>query len=283
MHAFSKVATVILAGSLAACAYAPVSNANLDLATRNYMDIAADQNTASLAAFELTQASEALERATTAWRNRDPAGDVDALAYIAKQRVEIAHEVAKRKMAERRIADAARERDQLLLAQRAAEADKARRSAELAQARTRQIESELRDLAARETARGTVLTLGNLMFNVNSAQINEGGKRKLRKVADVLNKYPQRTVMIEGFTDARGSAEHNKELSERRSEAIRSALIGMGIAANRIGTRGYGEDYPVADNASAVGRQLNRRVEIVISDDTGRITPRVAATTEGGT
>ena len=276
MHAHAKFLTAVLAGSLVACASAPVSNANLDLARRSYLEGAADPNIASLAAFELKQADEALARATEAWRNRDAIDKVDALAYIAKQRAEIAKEVAKRKLAERQVAEAGKERDKLLLAQRTAEAEKARQSAQVAQARAQQLENELRDLSAKETARGTVVTLGNLMFNVNSAQINEGGMHNLRKVADVLLKHPQRTVMIEGFTDDRGSAEHNKELSLRRSEAIRTALIGMGVGAERISTRGYGEDYPIADNVTAVGRQLNRRVEIVISDDTGKITPRVA-------
>lgn len=277
MYAFRKVATALFAGSLVACASAPVSNANLDLARQSYLEIAGDPNTASLAAAELKQASDAIERATTAWRGRNAPDEVDALAYIAKQRVEIAREVAKRKMAERQVAEAGNERDRLLIAQRTAEADKARQTAEMAQARARQLENELRELAAKETTRGTVVTLGSLMFNVNSAQINEGGMRNLRKVADVLLKYPQRTVMIEGFTDDRGSAEHNRQLSERRSEAIRSALVDMGVGANRITTRGYGEEYPVANNGTAVGRQLNRRVEIVISDDTGRIGPRMAA------
>jgi outer membrane protein OmpA-like peptidoglycan-associated protein len=282
MHALSKVATVILAGSLAACASAPISNANLELAKQNYMSSASDPAVASLAAFELKQAGDALERATEAWRNREASDKVDALAYVARQQVEIARETAKRKSAERQVANASRERDQLLLARRTAEADNARRAAEQAQARARQLENELRDLAAKETARGTVVTLGNLMFGIDSAQITEGGMHNLRKVADVLLKYPQRTVLVEGFTDNSGSAEHNKELSERRSASIRTALIEMGVSADRIATRGYGEDYPIADNNTAFGRQINRRVEIVISDDSGKISPRVAQTSVQG-
>jgi outer membrane protein OmpA-like peptidoglycan-associated protein len=278
MHASSKVATAVLAGSLVACASALVSNPNLDLARRHYVDNAADPNTASLAALELQQAKDALDRASMAWRDREEAGKVDTLAHVAKQKIDIASEVAKRKVAERQVAEAGKQRDAMLLAQRTAEADKARLSADMAQARARQLENELRELAAKETERGTVVTLGNLMFSVDSAQINEGGMHNLRKVADVLIDHPQRTVMIEGFTDDRGSAEHNKQLSERRSAAIRTALINMGVGAGRISTRGYGEAYPVADNVSSVGRQLNRRVEIVISDDTGRISPRIAAT-----
>src|SRR4051812_17848344 len=104
MHAFSKVATAVLAGSLAACASAPIANANLDLARRSYLESASEPNTASLAAFEFKQASDELARATDAWRRRDATDKVDALAYIAKQRVEVAREVAKRKLAERQVA-----------------------------------------------------------------------------------------------------------------------------------------------------------------------------------
>lgn len=282
MHAFKLAAAVSLAASLAACATAPPSNPNLELARRNFLESASDPNITSLAAYELKQASDALARANTAWSGKEAPDKVDTLAYVARQDVDIAREVAKRKLAERQVAQASKERDELLLAKRAADADSARRSAEVAQARARQLENELRELAAKETARGTVVTLGNLMFDVNSAQISEGGMRNLRKVADVLLAHPQRTVLIEGFTDSTGSAEHNKELSQQRSDAIRTALVGMGVSPERISARGYGEEFPVADNRTPYGRQINRRVEIVISDDSGKISPRVAGAALSG-
>jgi outer membrane protein OmpA-like peptidoglycan-associated protein len=71
---------------------------------------------------------------------------------------------------------------------------------------------------------------------------------------------------VEGFTDSTGTAEHNLLLSQRRAESVRTALMNMGIAGTRISTRGYGEEYPVASNANSADRQLNRRVEIVLSD-----------------
>jgi outer membrane protein OmpA-like peptidoglycan-associated protein len=278
----------VAATTLAGCSTMPAENATLDVARRDFAQSSADANVMRLAAPEMRQAGAALDRATNAWMDRSEVEQVERLAMIAKQRTEIAKEVAKRKLAEQQIASATRERDQLIIAQRTFEAEQARRAAQSAQqqtqamseqvqnaqARNRQLESELQGLAAKNTARGTIVTLGNLMFDTDSAQINPGGMLELRKVADALVDNPERTVMIEGFTDNTGSAEHNRMLSARRSDAIRSALVDMGVGAGRITTRGYGEAYPVASNSTTAGRQLNRRVEIVISDDRGRIAPR---------
>ncbi|MES2298156.1 MAG: OmpA family protein [Pseudomonadota bacterium] len=266
----------------------PPANATLDVARRNFAQSSADANIMRLAAPEMRQAGEALDRATSAWMDRSEVDQVERLATIATHRTEIAKEVAKRKLAEQQIANATREREQLIIAQRTFEAEQAKRAAQSAQqqaqvmseqvqsaqARNRALESELQGLAAKNTERGTIVTLGNLMFDTDSAQINPGGILELRKVADVLLKNPERTVMIEGFTDDTGSAEHNRMLSARRCDAIRGALVDMGVEGERIATRGYGEAYPVASNHTTAGRQLNRRVEIVISDGRSRIAPR---------
>ena len=98
--------------------------------------------------------------------------------------------------------------------------------------------------------------------------------RNVQKLADFFKQYPQRKVMIEGFTDSTGSDTRNQELSDQRAYSVRTALLGMGIGADRITSRGYGESYPVAGNDTAAGRQLNRRVEIIVSDDSGNIAPR---------
>jgi outer membrane protein OmpA-like peptidoglycan-associated protein len=79
---------------------------------------------------------------------------------------------------------------------------------------------------------------------------------------------------VEGFTDSVGSNSHNQQLSERRANAVGEALQTMGVSADRIAEHGYGETAPVADNSTPEGRQLNRRVEIVISNDAGNIAPR---------
>jgi len=91
-----------------------------------------------------------------------------------------------------------------------------------------------------------------------------------------MSAYPQRRVSIEGFTDSVGNPDANQKLSERRASAVRIALIDRGIDPARLVARGYGEEYPVATNSNSAGRQLNRRVEIVISDATGMIGSRGA-------
>ena len=153
-------------------------------------------------------------------------------------------------------------------------ADAARQQAHDAEARTRQLEAQLKELEAKKTDRGMVVTLGDVLFDTNQAQLKAGGLRNVQRLADFLKQYPQRKVVIEGFTDSTGNPSRNLELSENRANSVRTALLNMGIANDRIATRGYGESYPVAGNESVAGRQLNRRVEIVVSDDSGKIAPR---------
>jgi outer membrane protein OmpA-like peptidoglycan-associated protein len=153
-------------------------------------------------------------------------------------------------------------------------AQAARLQTQEAESRARQLEAQLREMEAKKTDRGMVITLGDVLFDTNQAQLKSGGMRSVRKLADFFGLYPQRKVMIEGFTDSTGSDSRNQELSDKRAESVRTALLGMGINADRITSRGYGESYPVAGNDTAAGRQLNRRVEMVVSDDKGNIAPR---------
>ena len=144
-----------------------------------------------------------------------------------------------------------------------------------AEGRAQQLEAQLRDLEAKKTERGLVITLGDVLFDTNQSQLRSGGVRSVRKLADFFSQYPQRTVMIEGFTDSVGGDSANQQLSERRADSVRTALVGMGVGSERITWRGYGEAYPIAGNDTPAGRQQNRRVEMVVSDEEGRaIAPR---------
>ncbi|MEO8159208.1 MAG: OmpA family protein [Betaproteobacteria bacterium] len=341
------VAVALLAG----CSSLPAGNSLLDQARNDYSDAQANAQVTSLAAGELRQAGESLDKANNAFSKREDSSVVDHLAYVAKQQVAIAQATARQKTAELAVANAGAERDRVRLEARTREANAAQRNAEStqrkfeasqrqteasernaealqrqseaslrsaeasqrqsdaslrsaeasqreaatdrqaanvaqlnaeaarqqtldAEGRARQLEGQLRDMEAKKTDRGMVITLGDVLFDTNQAQLKSGGMRNVQKLADFVKQYPQRNVMIEGFTDGTGSNSRNQELSDNRALAVRTALLDMGIGAARIKSRGYGESYPVAGNDTAAGRQLNRRVEIIVSDDNGNIAPR---------
>ncbi len=96
----------------------------------------------------------------------------------------------------------------------------------------------------------------------------------MQKLADFLTQYPQQKVLVEGYTDSIGSDSYNQGLSDRRAYAVRTALMEMAISSDRVTAHGYGEAFPVAGNDNAASRQLNRRVEIILSDNNGNIAPR---------
>ena len=264
----------LVVAALASCSSTPDRNARLEDARNSYRDAQSDPQVANLAALELKEASDALAKANNASNQRQDPATVDHLAYLAQRRVAIAQETAKRKSAEANVSQADAERDKIRLAARTDEADKSQRQAQDSEMRVRQLESQLNELNAKQTDRGLVITLGDVLFDTNRVQLKSGGVREVQKLADALKQNPGRTVFIEGFTDSTGNEGHNQELSERRAIAVRDTLLGMGVASDRITTRGYGKSFPVASNDTEAGRQLNRRVEIVISDETGSIRSR---------
>jgi outer membrane protein OmpA-like peptidoglycan-associated protein len=147
------------------------------------------------------------------------------------------------------------------------EAEAARLKAEEALAQKRQLESELAELKAKQTEKGTVLTLGDILFETGKANLMPGAMHSIDILADFLKKYPKRNVLIEGFTDSTGSDTYNLGLSQRRADSVRDALTARGIAAERITAKGYGKRFPVASNSTSAGRQQNRRVEITILEE----------------
>lgn len=118
--------------------------------------------------------------------------------------------------------------------------------------------------------RGTVLVLSDIMFDFDSAAIKPGSAHALNEIASFLIRQDVASVKVEGHTDEVGTSEYNLGLSRDRAAAVRDELIDRGVPADSLSMIGYGEDYPVASNSSATGRQLNRRVELVLDDKLGR-------------
>jgi outer membrane protein OmpA-like peptidoglycan-associated protein len=150
----------------------------------------------------------------------------------------------------------------------------AQRETQMAMARNQRLEMQMKELNAKATPRGRMITLEDGLFNMDQSTLLAQGVHRVGQLAAVLKEFPKRNALVEGFTASTGSAGHNLELSGERADTVRSALMCQGIAMERISARGYGETSPVASNDSAEGPHLNRRVEIVLSDDSGRLIAR---------
>jgi OmpA-OmpF porin, OOP family len=227
----------------------------------------------------LQEANQALRRAERVWADDHDTEEVQHLAALASQRVEIAKAAAEKKVAEAQIQQATEERDRVLLDARTREAQRAQgeatRAQQQAQAATsqaqaatsqvQQLQRELAALQAKQTDRGLVLTLGDVLFETGKADLRPGALRNLYPLVTFLQKYPERRVLIEGHTDSVGSEAYNLELSERRADAVRDFLLQNGVNAAQLTAHGYGKASPVASNDTVEGRQQNRRVELIIS------------------
>jgi outer membrane protein OmpA-like peptidoglycan-associated protein len=269
---------VVLA--LGACAGMPQPNPALESARAAVQSAEADPNVNRYAPLDLEAANKQLAIAESAYQQRKE-NAVGQPAYMAMQEARLAQAHAAAKADDARVASGQSERDRIMLAARTREAQ----NAEMAAANAKQeansaiaqrdqaneeaarVQAELDQLKAKPTPRGMVLTLGDVLFDTGRAELKPGAGRTLDQLAQFLSEHPERRVQIDGFTDSVGSDAYNEELSQRRADAVKTALMTRGIDPARIGTEGYGKAYPVASNTDSGGRQLNRRVEVVIGND----------------
>ncbi len=289
----TKFLQLLLSGTLiisvlTACGGPPQNNPLLTEAEQAYNKAENDSLVVLKAPVALKEAEENLEKSQEIWQNKGDKELVEHYAYLAKQKTAIATETAKMNAAQDQVERAEAERKEVLLVARKAEAEAAERKAQQAiqelesvkaeakdaQKRAEEMAGRINELEANQTERGLVLTLSDVLFDFNSADLKAGSRRVVDELTSFLNEYPNRRIQIEGHTDSIGSEEYNKQLSLRRANAVKEALVSNGISTSKINTVALGEEYPVASNINEAGRQQNRRVEIIVSDENGEISQR---------
>jgi outer membrane protein OmpA-like peptidoglycan-associated protein len=274
---------------LAACASTPQSPEGAAEVRSKLTRLQADPNLADRAPLAVQEAETAVRIA------EEPVGKDVALGahrvYFADRKVEIAIAQASTRYAEDQRETLTEERERARLAARTREADRARADADAARAgaanaallasadaaraadaagaaarEAAELQRQIDELQAKETDRGLVLTLGDVLFTSGQADLKAGVASNLGRLATFLHQNPGRNVEIEGHTDSVGDDDYNQALSQRRADSVRSFLIQQGIGPERIRASGKGEHQPVADNDSSGGRQQNRRVEVIIEN-----------------
>jgi len=212
---------------------------------------------------DVERAQDSIERARRFAGYWGSAQDVEHYAYLSRRYSEIARQHSEALRNRERVTRLSMEHERLRQAVQDAKS--------IALHPSVWPEDQLISLAAAETDRGMVMTLGDVLFAAGSAEPRASASPTLIKLARFLRLNPQRRIRIEGYTDNRGDADVNLALSQARAQAVADFIHSLGVDAGRLEAVGYGEQYRVAENASARGRAQNRRVEILLSDEAGRL------------
>lgn len=286
----ASAVVAILAGCATARSVPQLESARAAVAAAH-----ADEHVTGPAAIDLAAADAALASGTRTLAEGGPLATVEHQAYLADRYASAAREHGSLLASQRAVDDLGQRRAAVLLAAREDEArrataesaaqavaaadarnaaDESARAADSANVRVADLERQLDELQAKQTERGAVVTLGDVLFATGRSELQEGARRSLERLGAFLVANPERNIRIEGFTDSIGGEAYNLRLSERRADAVARVLRQDGVSAEQIATRGYGMAYPVAGNEDATGRQQNRRVEVVISRDARRVAER---------
>ena len=297
------------------------------LEARNAVRIAKDAGAGQYAAAELQKAQDLLNQAEDYYRRKQGGGPIGTVAREATQTAEEARVMAIKREQEAQLeqgrkaaadqtaqaqADAQAQQAAAAQAQaqaqqsqaQAAQAEQARQQAELArqqatqnaqqaendkaQMRARMLQQLNQVLETRDTARGLIVNMPDVLFDTGKADLKPSARERLAKVAGILIAYPDIHVEIDGYTDSTGSLEFNDRLSQQRADSVRSYLSSQGVNSSAITTQGFGPSQPIASNDTASGRQQNRRVELVVSGSSigqavGQNTPTQNATSAAPT
>lgn len=297
MKTLPSIALAVAAALTAACATAPKTSPAVDQARARIDTVAADPLAREAAATALDAAQQDLKRAQQALQDREPPRTVEHYAYLANRNAEVAAELVGERRARLAVEQGQADRDRVLLQAREREADRAKAEAERAKAaadaarsealasaaESEKLRNELSAMQAKPTDRGMVLTLGDVLFDTGRAELKPGAMQTIDRLASFMKEHESYQLLVEGHTDSVGGDDYNLQLSERRAEAVRAALMSRGVDSGRVRVRGLGKSFPVADNGTASGRQQNRRVEVVFSDAQGKFPGSADRTARTGT
>jgi outer membrane protein OmpA-like peptidoglycan-associated protein len=228
------------------------------------------------------EAKTSLDAAERAHARKPGSHQEEHLAYLAQRRTLLAVAVADQRLAASDASEAKKMFETVLVSQRdeaqssaaaagsELESERVKRKAAEAQARLA-MDSLAAIASVKQEDSNTVITLsGEVLFKTKEATLLPVAQTQLDKVAEVLNSQGEgKQMVVEGHTDSQGKDDYNQQLSQRRAEAVRSYLVSKGVPSDMIKAVGKGELEPVADNKSAEGRANNRRVEIVIDNNSG--------------
>jgi len=230
----------------------------------NERSAAASREAAAQAA---AQQAEAQARADQ--RAREQAEQARLQAEQLKSQAQAAADQAAQ---DRAVADAARRQALAQQAAASAEADRLRQANQQSEAEKAQLRERLKEqfnsiLETRETARGLIVNISDVLFDFDKYTLKPGAREKLAKVSGILLAYPGLKIQLEGHTDSIGSDDYNMKLSRSRADAVYDYLVSQGVPASGLSSVGLGKSGPVATNDTAEGRQQNRRVEMVVSGE----------------
>ncbi|MET0988245.1 MAG: OmpA family protein [Steroidobacteraceae bacterium] len=264
------VLSLAIATVLGACSATPERSEPLESARTMVPELERSPR-AGIAAAEIANARSSLDTANRLAESKAKRDEMEFEATKAVLSAKIANEKILTAQANEEVEKGTAQRQAVLIQAREHDAQRSAQQADASEMRADSLEAELADLKLQKTERGLVLTLGDVLFDTGRATLKQGAYGTLDRLAKALEEQPGRQVLIEGHTDNVGSDDSNQSLSERRAQSVQTALMERGVARNQMTAVGKGEHSPIAGNDSPGGRQSNRRVELIFSEDRAHV------------
>lgn len=267
---YRQVCILIMLTLISACSGPIPKSTSLLTAEAAYEQARKNPDVLRYAKDDLNKANASLAAASKA----ETIEEMDSLAVIADLQIKTAKSVTEGKLGELKFKQLSATKDSLIanalqsknqqLKQVVGKFEKQAEAARIAE--KQRLENQLAALKDKEISRNLKFILGDVLFVTDKADLVPGAAGKINEIADMMKMYPEKTIVIEGHTDNTGNPEYNLDLSQKRADFVKNALIQKGIQNNRIVARGMGQSYPIASNNTKEGRQENRRIEISVKN-----------------